>query len=149
MAWPKNVAAKVVSGYIGLKYNVSPSLLRIQDPPMGALPFFNNSATPQTRKAELALALGGLLKHLEELDVPLEKRRTANAALNALVAAAEVEASPSSQLVTVALHCWIAMHGPGLRAIARSRIGNTRTRFGTTKATDCRSGVGTFRCIRS
>jgi hypothetical protein len=99
MAWPKNVAGKIVSGYIGLKYNISPAVLRLQDPPMGALPFFNNSATPEIRRAELALALGGLLKHLEELGVPRESGQTAAAALNAVVAVAEIENNRSRKLV--------------------------------------------------
>ena len=101
MAWPKNVAAKIVSGYIGLKYNISPAVLRLQDPPMGALPFFNNSASDEIRRAELALALGGLLKHLEELGVPRETGKTAAQALEALVAVAIVEANRSAKIVHV------------------------------------------------
>ena len=101
MAWPKNVASKIVSGYIGLKYNISPAVLRLQDPPMGALPFYNNGASEEIRRAELSLAFGGLLKHLEELGVPRESGHTAAGALKELVEVGIVEANRSAKIVAV------------------------------------------------
>lgn len=101
MRWPNTLAAKVMSGYIHLKYDVRASDLRRFNPPMGALPFFNNSASPQIRRAELALVAGNMLRFLQDMGIPLEKQKTSHAAHGALVAALEVETAPSSDMVTV------------------------------------------------
>lgn len=100
MAWPKNLASRVISGYIAIKYDVIASDLRRLDPPMGAMPFFNNSASPQIRHSELQLFAGKLLKFLSELGIPLEKGKTHAKANDALVLAMEVETAPSAGMVT-------------------------------------------------
>ena len=101
MPWPNNLAAKIVSGYIGLKYYILSSALRRFNPPMGALPFYNNSASPFIRKAELALAAGGILKFLQELEIPLEKNKTLESAHDELVAALVKERRPSSDMILI------------------------------------------------
>jgi hypothetical protein len=101
MRWPNSLAARVMSGYIHLKYDVRASDLRRFNPPMGALPFFNNSASPQIRRAELALVAGNMLKFLQEMGIPLERGTTTHSAHTALVDALEVETAPSSDMVTV------------------------------------------------
>jgi hypothetical protein len=51
--WPNSVAAKVLASYIRLKFDISAADLMFFNPPMGAMPFFNNSASPDIRHAEL------------------------------------------------------------------------------------------------
>src|SRR5687768_11673843 len=97
--WPNNLAAKVLSGYIHLKYDVRASDLRRFNPPMGAMPFFNNSASPDIRRAELFLVAGNMLRFLQELGVPFEEGKNAGGAHKELVDAMEVETAPSSCMV--------------------------------------------------
>jgi hypothetical protein len=101
MPWPNNLAAKIVSGYIGQKYDVLSSALRRFNPPMGAMPFFNNSASPFIRKAELALVAGGILKFLEELEIPLENDRTLDSAHTKLLEVLVKERRPSSDMIAI------------------------------------------------
>ena len=101
MPWPNNLAAKIVSGYIGQKYDIVSTDLRRFNPPMGALPFFNNSASPLIRKAELALVAGGILKFLQELEMPLERGKTLESAHTQLVDALVKEKRPSSDMIVV------------------------------------------------
>ena len=101
MPWPNNLAAKIVSGYIGQKFDILSTDIRRFNPPMGALPFYNNSASPFIRKAELALVAGGILKFLEELEIPLEKSRTVESAHEQLVDAMVRERRPSSDMIEI------------------------------------------------
>jgi len=101
MPWPNNLAAKIVSGYIGLKYDVLATDLRRFNPPMGALPFFNNSASPDIRRAELGLVAGKLIKFLQDMGLKFEAGKNATSAHRELVAAMEVEQAPSSNIVDV------------------------------------------------
>jgi hypothetical protein len=98
-AWPNTVAAKIVAGYIHLKYDVSASDLMFFNPPMGAMPFFNNSASTQIRRAELALVAGRILRHLADLGVLLEPGNTHAKAHDKLLEAMEGENQPSSGMV--------------------------------------------------
>jgi hypothetical protein len=99
--WPNSVAAKVLASYIHLKFDVSASHLMLFNPPMGAMPFFNNSSSKEIRHAELSLVAGSLLKFLTEISIPLEDGATLDDALATLVVAMEVETAPSSDMVTV------------------------------------------------
>ena len=99
MAWPKNLASKIVSGYIALKWDLVASDLRRFNPPMGSMPFFNNSASPLIRRGELQLVAGKMLKFLREMGIPLEKGSSDSQAQDSLVAAMEGENSPSSGMV--------------------------------------------------
>jgi len=99
MPWPKTLASRIVSGYFALKYDLVASDLRRHNPPMGSMPFFNNSASPAIRRGELQLVAGKLLKFLKEMGIPLEKGSSDSAAHGALVSAMEVEDAPSSGMV--------------------------------------------------
>jgi hypothetical protein len=101
MRWPNTLASKVLSGYFHLKYDLRASDLRRFNPPMGAMPFFNNSASPQIRHAELAMVASSILKFLQEVGVPTEPKKTVAQAQMALLAVLEVEDCPSSNMVTV------------------------------------------------
>lgn len=101
MPWPKTLAAKIVSGYIGIKYDVLSSDLRRYNPPMGALPFFNNSASPDIRHAELGLVAGKMVKFLTEMGFKFEAGKNAMSAHQQLVLAMEVEHAPSAGIVDV------------------------------------------------
>lgn len=101
MPWPNNLAAKIVSGYIGLKYDILASDLRRFNPPMGALPFYNNSASPEIRRAELGLVAGKMIKFLTEMGLKFEPGRNATTAHTQLVAAMEPENAPSADIVKV------------------------------------------------
>lgn len=94
--WPTTVAAKVIASYIHLKFDISASDLMFFNPPMGAMPFFNNSASPEIRRAELALMAGKMLRFLMDIGVPLEPGQTAEDAHAQLLAAMEGETAPSS-----------------------------------------------------
>lgn len=94
--WPNTVAAKVIASYIHLKYDLSASDLMFFNPPMGAMPFFNNSASKEIRRAELALVSGRILRFLTDVGIPLEPGKTAEAAHAELLAAMEGETAPSS-----------------------------------------------------
>jgi peptidoglycan hydrolase-like protein with peptidoglycan-binding domain len=83
--WPNNIASKMLASYIHLKYDMSPSDLMLLNPPMGAMPFYNNSATPEIRHFELELVAGKILKFLTELLIPLEQGTTLPQAQGALV----------------------------------------------------------------
>lgn len=95
-SWPNNIASKILAGYIHLKYDVSPSDLMLFNPPMGAMPFFNNSASPEIRRFELELVAGKILKFLTELVIPLEAGKTLIQAQTALVSSMLQEDAPSS-----------------------------------------------------
>ncbi len=99
MSWPDTLAAKIISGYIARKYDMDDITIRRFDPPMGAMPFFNNSASPDIREAELTLFGGQMLKFITELAVPLEDESSADKALSELVTEMAKEKSPSSQMV--------------------------------------------------
>ena len=75
--WPNTVAAKVIASYIHLKFDLSAADLMFFNPPMGAMPFFNNSASKEIRHAELALVSGKMLRFLTDLRIPLEADKTA------------------------------------------------------------------------
>jgi hypothetical protein len=94
------VAAKVIASYIHLKFDISASDLMFFNPPMGALPFFNNSASKEIRRAELALVAGKMLRFLKDIGVPLEAGATDEDAHAQLVAAMEGETAPSSGMAT-------------------------------------------------
>jgi hypothetical protein len=94
--WPNTVAAKVIASYIHLKYDISASDLMFFNPPMGAMPFFNNSASKEIRRAELALVAGKILRFLTDVGIPLEPGRKADVAHAELLAAMEGETAPSS-----------------------------------------------------
>jgi hypothetical protein len=99
--WPNTVAAKVLASYIHLKYDISPADLMFFNPPMGSMPFFNNSASPDSRRGELALFAGRFLGFLDDIQVPLEpgmKRQDAHALL---LEAMLKESAPSSTMVDV------------------------------------------------
>jgi hypothetical protein len=95
-SWPNNIASKILASYIHLKYDVSPSDLMLFNPPMGAMPFFNNSASPEIRRFELELVAGKMLKFLTELFIPLEAGKTLIQAQTALVSSMLQEDAPSS-----------------------------------------------------
>ena len=99
MPWPDTLAAKLISGYIARRFDMDAITIRRFDPPMGAMPFFNNSATPDIREAELTLFAGTLLKFLTELAVPLEGGADEDDALTELVKNMSKEDSHSSQMV--------------------------------------------------
>lgn len=101
MPWPNNLAAKIVSGYIGQKFDILSTDIRRFNPPMGAMPYFNNSASPFIRKAELALVAGGILKFLTELEIPLEPQHTLESAHEQLVDAMVRERRPSSDMILI------------------------------------------------
>lgn len=94
--WPNTVAAKVIASYIHLKFDISASDLMFFNPPMGAMPFFNNSASKEIRRAELALVAGKMLRFLTDIGVPLEAGKAAEDAHAELLAAMEGENAPSS-----------------------------------------------------
>lgn len=94
--WPNTVAAKVIASYIHLKYDLSSSDLMFFNPPMGAMPFFNNSASKEIRRAELALVAGKMLRFLTDVAIPLEPGKTLEGAHAELLAAMEGETAPSS-----------------------------------------------------
>lgn len=94
--WPNCVAAKVIASYIHLKFDISASDLMLFNPPMGAMPFFNNSASKEIRRAELTLVAGRMLRFLTDLGIPLEADKTADEALTDLLIAMEDENGPSS-----------------------------------------------------
>ena len=96
--WPNTLAAKVIASYIHLKFDISASDLMFFNPPMGAMPFFNNSASKEIRHAELGLVAGRMLRFLKDLSVPLEAGQTAEGAHEQLVAAMEVETGPTSAM---------------------------------------------------
>ena len=97
-SWPDNLASKALAMYIGLKFRISPGLLMFRNPPMGALPFFNNSASPDIREAELGLVAGEMVGHFVELRIPFEPVGSAEGAIDDLVAAMREEALPSSRM---------------------------------------------------
>jgi hypothetical protein len=99
--WPNSVAAKVLASYIRLKFDISAADLMFFNPPMGAMPFFNNSASPDIRRAELALFGGRFLGFLDDIGVPLEEDMTREDALEELVIAMADEKAPSSGMVAV------------------------------------------------
>jgi hypothetical protein len=96
--WPSTVAAKVIASYIHLKFDLSAADLMFFNPPMGAMPFFNNSASKEIRHAELALVAGKMLRFLTDLRIPLEAGTTAAQAHAALLAAMEDETGLSSEM---------------------------------------------------
>lgn len=99
--WPETLAAKVLASYIHLKYDLSAALLRAMNPPMGALPFYNNSASPEIRAAELAMVAASFQKFLLEIGVPLHKGKTQLKAHDGLVASMIDENAPSSGMALV------------------------------------------------
>ncbi|MBC8026967.1 MAG: hypothetical protein H7Y89_13320 [Steroidobacteraceae bacterium] len=96
--WPNTLAAKVLASYFMMKYDISASNLRALNPPMGAMPFFNNSASAAIREAELALVAAAIQKFLLEVGVPLEKFKgnSLSKAHAALLRSMLIEADPSS-----------------------------------------------------
>ena len=94
--WPNTLASKVLAAYINTKFGMSPGVLMLRNPPMGAMPFFNNSASPGIREAELGLVAGGMLKFLAELSIPFEAASSLDPAHSELVAAMLVETAPSA-----------------------------------------------------
>jgi hypothetical protein len=96
--WPNTVAAKVIASYIHLKFDISAADLMFFNPPMGAMPFFNNSASKEIRHAELTLVAGRMLRFLADLRIPLEAGKTADAAHGRLLEAMEDESGPSSEM---------------------------------------------------
>ncbi len=110
MPWPDTVAAKIVSRYIAVRYDLDAITLRRFDPPMGSMPFFNNSATGEIRRGELILVAGSMLKSLEEMGIPLEGKKLEGGkgaddvkagALEELADAMNVENANSSKMVAV------------------------------------------------
>jgi len=99
MPWPDTLAAKLISGFIARRFDMDAITIRRFDPPMGAMPFFNNSATPDMRKFELQQFAGPLLKFLTDLAVPLEDGAKDDEALDELVTEMSTENSPSSKMV--------------------------------------------------
>jgi hypothetical protein len=97
--WPNTLASKTLAMYVSLKFNVSPGVLMFRNPPMGAMPFFNNSASPEIRAAELGMVAGEMVKHFIELQIPFEGSGTANKAHDDLVASMLSEKAPSSDMV--------------------------------------------------
>jgi hypothetical protein len=96
--WPNTLASKVLAAYINMKFGTSPSDLMFFNPPMGALPFFNNSAGGEIRRAELTLVAGGMLKFLAEISIPFEQGSTLPQAHADLLASMVDELTPSSQM---------------------------------------------------
>jgi len=96
--WPNTVAAKVIASYIHLKFDISAADLMFFNPPMGAMPFFNNSASKEIRHAELTLVAGRMLRFLADLRIPLEAGKTADQAHARLLEAMEDESGPSSEM---------------------------------------------------
>ena len=94
--WPNKLASKMLASYIRMKFGVSAGELLRRNPPMGAMPFYNNSASPEIREAELGLVAGEIVRHFAELRIPFEKGRTANKAHGDLLAAMLEETAPSS-----------------------------------------------------
>ena len=99
--WPHKLASMFVSGILAQKYDLDAPTLRMRNPPMGSMPFFNNSATPEIRNGELILVAGWLLRKLLEFGVPLENGKTESDALDALVEAMGDETGKSSKIVDV------------------------------------------------
>lgn len=97
--WPNTLAAKILASYLHLKYDLSAADVRFFNPKMGAMPFFNNSATPDVRHDELALVAGAMLKFLFEIGVGFEPGHGAASAHSELLAAMEPETNLSSEMV--------------------------------------------------
>lgn len=106
MPWPPTLAAKIISKYIADRYDMDAITIRRYNPPMGAMPFFNNSASPGIRRGELTLVAGSILKALIEMDIPLEKNKSYDDAMDGLVAELEKEDSDSSQIVVIIDQCY-------------------------------------------
>jgi hypothetical protein len=94
--WPNTLASKVLAAYIHMKFGISPGDLMLRNPPMGAMPFFNNSASEEIRRAELGLVAGGMLRFLAELSIPFEEGSSLDPAHADLVNAMVHELAPSS-----------------------------------------------------
>jgi hypothetical protein len=94
--WPRTLASKVVAAYINGRFGVSPGELMVRNPPMGAMPFFNNSASAEVRRGSLALEAGEMLKFLQELSVPFEEGSSLDPAHVDLVDAMMEATAPSS-----------------------------------------------------
>jgi hypothetical protein len=94
--WPNTLAAKVTAAYVRMKYGLSASDIMFFNPPMGAMPFYNNSASPDIRRAELALVAGDLLRFLAELSIPFEADSTFDQSHADLLTAMVEETAPSS-----------------------------------------------------
>jgi hypothetical protein len=94
--WPNTLASRMVAAYIDSEFHVSPSALMLSNPPMGAMPFFNNAASPDIRLAELGLVTGRMLGHFEGLLIPFEPERDRAIAHAQLVSAMVDEKSPSA-----------------------------------------------------
>lgn len=101
MPWPKIVAAKIISGYIARKYDMDAINIRRFNPPMGAMPFFNNSASSGIRDKGHELFAGSLLKFLAGLEIPFEDGGSAKDAMSELVGKMSNEETNSSEIVTV------------------------------------------------
>ena len=101
MPWPDSLAAALISGYIARRFDKDALTIRRYNPPMGAMPFFNNSASPGIRYSELILFAGTLLKFLTELKVPREDEASVDDAMKELATEMSKEDSPSSKMVEV------------------------------------------------
>jgi hypothetical protein len=94
--WPNTLASKMLAAYLNGKFGVSPGELMLRNPPMGALPFFNNSARAEIRRAELGLVAGGVVRFLAELAIPHEEGSNLDAAHADLLLSMLHETAPSS-----------------------------------------------------
>ena len=101
MPWPSTLASRFVSGYIARTYDLDALTLRQSDPSMKKLPFYNINASPDVRKAEVQLFVGGLLKFLAELQIPLEPNGNTTKAMTELVEVILRADDNSSNLVSV------------------------------------------------
>jgi len=94
--WPNTLASKVLAAYINTKFGMSPGALMLRNPPMGAMPFYNNSASAGIREAELGIVAGDMLEFLAELSIPFEVGSALDPAHSELVAAMMTETAPSA-----------------------------------------------------
>ena len=101
MPWPSTVASRLVSGYIARIYHLDALTLRQSDPTMKELPFYNINASDVVRKADIQLFVGGLLKFLAELQIPLEPDGDTANAMTELVEAILSADHQSSNLVSI------------------------------------------------
>jgi hypothetical protein len=99
--WPDKLASKMLAAYLRLRFGMSAGELMLRNPPMGAMPFFNNSASPEIRLAELGLVAGGILRFFAELQIPFEQGRNLGVAHRDLLQVMLSEMSPSAVMAAV------------------------------------------------
>jgi len=98
MPWPTNLAYRVTAQFFSIEYRESARRLLLEDLPVKDLIFFNPNATPESQRITGFRVAAELIKHMEELSIPLEDDGDLNEALEVLAAILADGDAPSENI---------------------------------------------------